>query len=259
MIGIIGFGKMGKAIVHALIKKGFEVLIKKKETKNLSKILTCDIVFLCVKPKDIIALLHEIRITLKNKRKKRTLFISIVAGKTISSIECELGAQRIVRAMPNLAVKTGKSITCYCANAYVTHQDLILTEKVFSSFGVCVQVKEKYLDAITALSGSGPAYYFYFTQKLAQAGEKIGLPRKIALFLAKQTLFGASSLVENSDKTLEEMICEVATPNGTTEAALTVFEKENFSTIVKKALTKAEKRGKKLSTLSDAHGKTHNL
>ena len=255
MIGIIGFGRMGRAIADGLQKKGFQVMVKDKEklgvssmkeAGSLQEILDCSAIILAVKPKDMDELLLQVKPLLSHK--SRPLFISIAAGKTIAYFESALGPQKIIRAMPNLSARVGKSATCFCANAQVGTADIAIAKEIFSSIGICIQVEEAQLDAVTALSGAGPAYFFYFTQKLADAGVAAGLDEKTALTLARQSFFGSSLLAEAGGKSLEELIKEVATPGGATEAALNAFEKEGLPGILQRALGKAmknsEERGK---------------
>ena len=251
MIGIIGFGKMGRAIADGLQKKGFQVMVKDKErlgissmkeAESLSQILECSAVIIAVKPKDVEGLLREIKETLKPRQHQ--LFISIAAGKPISCFESILGKQKIIRAMPNLSARVGKSATCFCANAQVETKDIAIAKEIFSSIGIFIQVEEGQLDAVTALSGAGPAYFFYFTQKLAEAGVAAGLDEKTALILARQSFFGSSLLAETGGKSLEELMKEVATPGGATEAALSVFEKEKLPAIFGKAIKAAKERSR---------------
>ena len=251
MIGIVGFGKMGRAIADGLNKKGFQVMVKDKEplgianlreAKDLPELLTSSAIIIAVKPKDVEELMQEIKRTLT--REQQPLFISIAAGKKIADFESVLGNHKIIRAMPNLAARVGESATCFCANAAVTTRDIGLAKEIFLSIGTCAQVKEEELDAVTALSGAGPAYFFYFVQKLAKAGVASGLDEKTANQLARQTFIGAALLTENGGKTLEDLIKEVATPGGTTEAGLEVFEKERLPAIFESALKAATARSK---------------
>lgn len=251
MIGIIGFGKMGRAIADGLQKKGFQVTVKDKErlgissmkeAESLSGILECSAVIIAVKPKDVDGLLKEIKSTLSPA--SQPLFISIAAGKPISYFESALGQQKIIRAMPNLSARVGKSATCFCANSAVETKDIAIAKEIFSSIGICIQVEEGQLDTVTALSGGGPAYFFYFTQKLAEAGVAAGLDEKTSLALARQSFFGSSLLAETGGKPLEELIREVATPGGTTEAALIVFDKEKLPAVFDKALKAAKERSR---------------
>lgn len=251
MIGVIGFGKMGRAIADGLQKKGFQVMVKDKEplhissmkeASSLSEMLECSAVIIAVKPKDVEEVLQDIKKTLKPHQSQ--LFISIAAGKTIAFFESIIGKQKIIRAMPNLSARVGKSATCFCANEQVATEDIAIAKEIFSSIGIFIQVDEEQLDAVTALSGAGPAYYFHFTQKLAEAGVAAGLDEKTALTLARQSFFGSSLLAESGGKSLEELMKEVATPGGATEAALDVFEKERLHLILGKAVKAARDRSR---------------
>ena len=263
-IGIIGCGNMGEALLSRLsqiVEKSTALMVSEADTSRRDYIQTkykmiveidnnavvkySDIIILAVKPKDMDGLLQEIRATLP--RDSQPLFISIAAGKPISYFESILGKQKIIRAMPNLSARVGKSATCFCANAQVATEDIAIAKEIFSSIGIFIQVDEGQLDAVTALSGAGPAYFFYFTQKLAEAGVAAGLDEKTALTLARQSFFGSSLLAETGGKPLEELMKEVATPGGTTEAALTVFEKEKLPAIFEKAIKAAKERSRELA------------
>ncbi len=251
MIGIIGIGNMGSAILYALAKKGFKLIVfdkkslelqgKATQAKILNEMANCRAIIICVKPKDVEKIGKELRIAL-SKQAYRPLVISIAAGKTIAQLQKYIGQERIMRAMPNLAAKVCASSTCFSPNAAVNEKDLELAKEIFSSFGTYTEVSEVHLNAITALSGCGPAYFFEFSRSLTEAGVSMGLPKEIALSLSKQTLCGAAKLLEQENLPLEELISNVATPGGATEAALKTFKEKNLAGIVKQALENARQK-----------------
>ncbi len=250
MIGIIGLGKMGTAIAGRLYKNGLEVIAKdKKETsvagvqaaKDYCELAGCEALLFCVKPLDLRAAAAEIKSAIE-KRGKHPLLISIAAGKSLSWLEAEFGNERIIRAMPNLAATAGKSFTCFSVNSQVSTADVKLAESVFSAFGSCLQVEEALLDAVTAISGSGPAYFLYFARALAKAGVSAGLDKELADLLARRTLIGVSAIAEDAPSTFDELIASIATPGGTTEAALGVFEQDGMEKIISNAVHAAKER-----------------
>ncbi len=254
MIGIVGTGKMGAAIAHGLKKSGFEVIAKDKnkantvglkEANSCEELACCEAILLCVKPSDISGVASEMKPAIE-KTKNHPLLISIAAGKTLLFLESQFGNERIIRAMPSLAAKVGKSITCYSPNSQASTADLKLAEAIFSSFGKHQQVEESALDAVTAISGSGPAYFFYFSSALSKAGVSAGLPEELSLLLARQTLIGAAAIAEASPFSFAELAGAIATPGGTTEAALGVFEQNGMEKIVNNAVHAAKARGQQI-------------
>lgn len=249
-IGVVGIGKMGSAILEGLKNKEYELFAKGRgktcpagvtELLTLPEILLCDIVVICVKPKDLGSLCSELRKAAETA-KKHPIFISIAAGKTISFIQRILGEEKIVRAMPNLAAKVGRAVTCYSPNDLFDKEDKKVVEELFNSLGACKEVDEKLLDAVTALSGSGPAYFFLFCQKMAEAGRSMELDEETANLLARETFFGSAHLAESTKLSFEELVAQIATPGGTTEAALKTLDEGRFGQNLIEALKKAKFR-----------------
>jgi pyrroline-5-carboxylate reductase len=187
--------------------------------------------------------------------KKRTalalhdrLFISIAAGITISRLSAGLGARtRIIRVMPNAAAMVGEGMAAIVRAAAATRADEIFALKIFNAVGDAVTLKdESLLDAVTALSGSGPAYVYLFIKAMADAGVAEGLPAELALRMALQTIRGAESNMRQSKLDAGELIRVVASPGGTTEAALHKFVESGFSDIVAGALHAAAERSRAL-------------
>jgi pyrroline-5-carboxylate reductase len=238
MIGIIGAGNMGMAIASR-INKGNVLLSDKNKhiSDNGTVAKRSNIVILAVKPQDMEDVLKEIKPYVKKK-----LIISIAAGVTTLSIEKVLGRVRVVRVMPNMPAMVGKGISAITLGRFAGKSDLKTAFGIFSKVGDVVEVKENMMDAVTAVSGSGPAYYFLFTHLLAKAGEASGLEKGLAMKLAKAVFTGTAEVACRKDSSMEEFVRKVASKGGTTEAALKVFKQENLEVIMKKAVKAAVRR-----------------
>ena len=180
-----------------------------------------------------------------------TLAISIAAGTPIATFEEILGAETpIVRAMPNTPAAIGRGITAIIGNGKATEDHLILTEALLLSVGEVVRLdREDQMDAVTAVSGSGPAYVFHLIEALAAAGEAEGLSADLAMQLAIATVGGAGELAEDSDESPTQLRVNVTSPNGTTQAALEVLmdEESGFPPLLRRAVAAAAARSKELS------------
>lgn len=180
-----------------------------------------------------------------------TLFVSVAAGTPISSFEAILGASSpIVRAMPNTPAAVGRGITALIGNASSGAADLDLAEALMSAVGQTVRLNsESQMDAVTGVSGSGPAYVFHMIETLAAAGEAQGLPADLAMKLAKATVAGAGALAEAADEEPSQLRVNVTSPNGTTQAALEVLMDEDtgFPSLLKRAVAAAANRSKELA------------
>jgi pyrroline-5-carboxylate reductase len=262
-IGVIGAGKIGAAIARGVIRGG---LVKKEQVmaSDVSKALTqaltaetgiattadnsavCDfaeIVILAVKPQIIDGVLQEIA----GKLGAAKLLVSVAAGVPLARLEGNLRrGSRVVRVMPNLPCVIGAGAAGYAGGAHATADDLEKVGAILNSFGVALPVEEKYLDAVTGLSGSGPAYVFLFIEALADGGVEAGLPRDVALKLAMQTVYGAARLALESSKHPGELKDEVASPGGTTIAGIYALEQKSFRGTVMDAVVKATQRSKDL-------------
>lgn len=269
-IGIIGFGNMGSAIAEG-IKDKYEVFVVDKDTSRLrtipsKSIAGCiselvelvDIILIAVKPQDIDEVLKEIKSSAKGK-----MFISIAAGIGTTYIEGKLGNIRVVRAMPNLGVITGKSMTCICRGKFTTQYDIASAKNMFSLIGKVQEVNEDKLDAVTAVSGSGPGYYFdavvnhydeykqdknrfseKFIDSLAKAAKEVGLDEQLSLLLAKETIIASELVLTYTKLSPEELRNQVTSKGGTTEAALQILHNGGTLTDAVKA---AVMRAKELS------------
>lgn len=213
---------------------------------NIDLARQSNIIILAVKPQDIKAVMEEIRPYAKEK-----LVISIAAGITTLFIEKVLGKVRVIRVMPNMPAMAGKGISAVSRGRFTSREDLKTAVRIFSGIGETVEVKEKMMDAVTALSGSGPAYYFLFTHLLARAGEAKGLKKELARKLARATFIGAAEIIKSKNLSMEELIKKVASKGGTTEAGLKAFKEKKLEAVIKKAVNAAACRSKQLEHRSN--------
>ena len=260
-IVFIGAGKMASAIAGGLVKNGisaetlkaFDVSAQSAKlfqaatgvqvhTDSPDKILAkADIVIIAVKPQQIADALQGKSSLLKDK-----LIISIAAGVKIATLKTITGGSRIVRVMPNTPALIGQGISAYSTAEKVSAQDICETERILGSVGSFCCVNESLMDAVTGLSGSGPAYVFDFIQSLADGGVHAGLPRDIALKLAAQTVAGAARMVLETGTHPAVLRDQVTSPGGTTIRGLAVLEENSFRGAVAKAVTAAAARSAEL-------------
>jgi len=249
---------MGEAILSGSLKRFFilinekdaarqEYLYKKYHLKSqrLAEIAkVSDVIILAVKPQDIDTVLGELSTVLK----KETLVISIAAGVTTNFIEKALGKNpRVVRTMPNLPATIGEGVTALCPGRFAKTTDMDLARKIFSNVGDVVTVSENQIDAITAVSGSGPAYVFFFMECLMKSAKALGLEEKLARQLVEKTFLGSVHLLLKQKMDARDLRAKVTSKGGTTQAALEVFFKQNVEKIFTNALKAAKKRASKLS------------
>lgn len=263
-IAIIGCGNMGLIYANSFLRYKIVtqenlLLVEKNEDRqsklsamNIGKVVTtddhsisqCNIVILAVKPQDF----KELAGSLKEVINPTSVVLSIMAGTEISFIKTSLNHSFIVRAMPNLPVEISMGMTAFTGSIELTHDQIMLVENLLSTTGRTLYLKdEKQLNAVTALSGSGPAYFFYFMKYLVDAGVKMGLDEHVSSILAKQTMLGSFHLINNGQKTLDEYIASVSSKGGTTEAALKTFNDHQMGEVIVKALQNAERRAEELS------------
>lgn len=259
-IFFIGAGRMATALAVGLVKKGFSVSsmsaydvsdfasakFAEKTGIRISKdvkfsLSEADIVILAVKPQNVSEALSEVASLLKDK-----LLISILAGTRIETLKALSGCRRIVRVMPNTPALIGEGVSAFCHSDGLPLPDINMTENILSAVGLVCQVKETQMDAVTGLSGSGPAYVFDFIQALSDGGVAAGLPRDIASRLAVQTVKGAACLVMETGEHPSVLRDQVTSPGGTTAKGLSVLEKNAFRGIVSEAVTAAAERSKEL-------------
>lgn len=263
-ITIIGCGNMGLIYARSFLKykivdPAHLLLVEKSaerqqalEAMDLGKVVTTshpavsasDIIILSVKPQDFV----ELAPLLRPQLAPGTIVLSIMAGTEINKIRELLGHEKIVRAMPNSPVEIGMGMTAFTAAVALSRDELLKVEHLLATTGRTLYIEqEELLNAVTALSGSGPAYFFYFMQALVQAGVEMGLDEHVSSTLARQTMLGSFHLINNASKPLDELIRAVASKGGTTEAALHTFGEHNMSGTIIGALKNAARRAKELS------------
>lgn len=261
-IAFLGAGKMGEALAHGMISKGVVKVedlivsdIRKDRLEELSKkygIIKADnnkvaaekgeVIFVCVKPQQLDSLLKEF----EGFNFEGKLVVSIVAGVPIHKYYQSWGEIKVIRVMPNTPALVGWGMSALSAGKGVNRSEV---EKVFNllkAVGEVIIVEEKYMDIITALSGSGPAYFFYFVESLIQAGVKAGLSREISSKLVINTLLGSGFLLKETGKHPAELIDMVTSPGGITAAALATFEKNALRFAIIEGVEAAIKRAQEL-------------
>lgn len=198
-------------------------------------------IIIAVKPQQASQVLKEV-----GRKTDERLVISIAAGIKISLIEKYLEQARVVRVMPNVAALAGSAITAVSKGSRADTSDLEIVRKIFSAIGTVIEIDESLQDAVVAISGSGPAYFFYLTELLIEAGLGIGLDEEKSRQLAIRTAIGAGELLKTG-KSPKELRKMVTSPGGTTEAAIKSLDDNKFSAIVKSAVQSAQRRAKDLS------------
>jgi len=262
-IGVIGAGAMGGALCRGLINAGAapagsilaadphaahlvnlqqELGIKTTDS-NVKVAKFTDIVVLAVKPQTIHVVLEEIGEIMQPAQ----LLISIAAGVRIATLENGLtNAVPVVRAMPNTPAQVNAGACAFCPGTHADEQHLAWAAEVFQSVGTAIQVDERMMDAVTALSGSGPAYVYLMIEALVDGGVKAGLPREVAHQLATQTVFGAAKMVIETGRHPAQLKDMVTTPSGTTITALAALEQAGFRAALIDAVERAAIRSSEL-------------
>lgn len=262
-IGIIGAGNMGESILKALLNGGLKkdrVLfaeakkeraghIKKtygvRQAKNAADLAKGPgLVILAVKPQDAKKVLQGMASSIENS----TVIVSIMAGVTISNILSLLGKPvKIVRVMPNIAIKVGEGVIGVAAGTDVTREEMKAVAAMFSSMGLVVEVGEDLMDAVTSLGASSPAFFLLFLEAMIDAGVKIGMPRDKARAICVQVIKGTLAMLEEEQVHPTVMREMITSPGGTTIAGLAVLEGRAFKGSVIDAIEKACKRSRELS------------
>jgi len=258
IIGIIGGGNMGEALINGLYRTNriFVVegngqragYLKKKYRVSVTDInmtvKEAGVLILAVKPQDMAEVLEQIKACTWGKP-----VISIAAGLTTKFFESYFPNRKlsVVRCMPNMPALIGEGITGICAGRFATSADLKLAQSILGAIGQTVIVKEPMMDAVTAVSGSGPAYVFLFVELWMQAAQKLGFKEEEARLLVYKTLTGSAHLLEKSQFNATELRTKVTSKGGTTQAAMDVFFKRKFDLLMKDALLAAKKRASELA------------
>ena len=257
-ISVIGAGVIGGAIVKSLLKSGrYKRIIatrrrveKLRELEELGAVTTgdnrwaareADIVFICVKPGDVGKVLEEIREEIKGK-----LVVSTAATIPLDFYKSIVPEAKFVRTMPNLCLLVQESFTAYCCSRDVTEDDKKKVRNVLKVLGRCEEVEEKYMDAITALSGSAPAYVSIIIEGLMYAGLKVGLPRDLALESSAQALLGTAKLILETKLSSSQIKDMVTTPGGVTVEGVYQIEDGGVRTALIRAVEAATEKCKKI-------------
>jgi pyrroline-5-carboxylate reductase len=260
-IAFIGGGNMASALIQGLLQRGTttpeRLLVTDVSAESLTALharhhvaisgdnlraCASDVIVLAVKPQVFPTLLPQLAPRLRSE----SLVISIAAGVPLPAIEAQLPAARVVRAMPNTPALVSAGATALAAGTRANAADLALAREIFASVGEVVEVPEAQMDAVTSLSGSGPAYVFLLVEALAEAGAQLGLPGETAALLARQTVFGAGQLLQAGTETAGELRRRVTSPGGTTAAGITALEANGFRAAVLACLQAACARGAEL-------------
>ena len=200
--------------------------------------------FLAVRPQNV----DEVAVAVRPLLNERKLLVSIVAGKTLAKLRQAFGAMaRIVRVMPNLALRVGEGMCAICGSKNAKPADLRAVRKILGGAGETVELKEEDFDAVTALSGSGPAYFAYMEQAMMEGGVRLGLRPDVARLLAEQTMYGTAKYLRESGADLGAFIDGVCTKGGTTAAGMVKMAKPAFRKIVADTLAAAAKRSHELA------------
>ena len=263
IIGFIGAGNMNSAIIGGLIKSGEQpsnIIVsnpspKKLEglakdysiittTDNIAVAQRADVIVLGVKPHFVETVCEEIAEVVKS-----ALIISVAAGKPITNIASYFGVnQAIIRAMPNTPSLVGKGATGICLNNNVSKEQALMAESIFATIGITEIIEdESLMDVVTALSGSGPAYFFYVVEAMLKEAQNQGMSEVQAKQLIYQTINGAAEMLQQSDFSAAELRQKVTSPGGTTAAAIESLDDNSVSEALQKAVAAAVQRGKELA------------
>lgn len=256
-LGVIGAGVMGQTLLRGLLKSGLvdhsQVWAAAKSEETCAKvgqslgipaerdyrarIAHAGVLLLCVKPSQMGGVLAKVK---EAGLPEDTLLISIAAGDTIAQLEAMLGtANPWIRAMPNTPCIVGEGMTVLAGGTHCSPEHIHQARRIFEAVGKCRVVDESYFNAITALSGSGPAYIYLIIESLADAGVRVGLPRELALSLVAQTVLGATKMVQASGRHPASLRDDVTTPAGCTIAGLLMLEDGKIRSVLARAIEEA--------------------
>ena len=262
-IAVIGAGVMGEALISALITYGIapsKITISEKREDRAAELLArykvanaalrenvsqCDLILLVVKPQDMATVLAEIKQSIRHG----VLIISFVAGKQIRGIADQIGtsANPVIRVMPNTPTLVGAGMSAISCCGLVTQEQKDFTLGFLGAVGKVIEVDEELQDAVTATSGSGPAYFFRFVEAMVDGAVALGLSKADATTLTIQTIVGAAKLLDQSGDSPTTLREKVTSPNGTTFAALNSFNDSDISATVAKAMKAARDRSQELA------------
>jgi pyrroline-5-carboxylate reductase len=259
---LIGGGKMGSALLGGLLDGGWDpealavAEVDADRRRDLERefpkvrvvpspawaVADADVVIVAVKPGDVAASLQAAESSLRSE----TLVLSIAAGVTIATLEALVPGRPVVRAMPNTPALVGLGASAIAAGRHATGQHLELASRLLGAVGIVVIVGESALDAVTGLSGSGPAYIFLVTEAMIEAGVLVGLPRDVSEQLVVQTLLGSATLLAQSDEGPGALRAAVTSPGGTTAAGLRELESAGLRAAILDAVSAATRRSREL-------------
>ena len=261
-IGFLGAGTMGQALIRGLLASGvprarlqaaepnsaIRRLVARRfgvrvSPDNVRVARTADILILAVKPQQVPAVLDE----LAPRIRRRQLVISIAAGVRLPRLETRLPGVPVVRVMPNLPATVGQGFAAIAAGRAAAAHHRALARAIFASVGEVAELPERHFDAVTAVSGSGPAYVFFLAHAWERAASALGLPAAVARRAVRATLSGSAALLEASPEPPDALIAQVASKRGTTEAALAVLARRRVRASIEEALGAAARRSRQLS------------
>lgn len=263
-IGFIGAGNMAEALIAGLISKNFlpasqitaceinteraGAMQKKYGITMTQEVASCvknsRVIILCVKPQQMKETLASLSRIIKDQ-----LVISIAAGIPLAFYDAQFASQtRVIRVMPNTPALLGLGATAFVANAHANADDIKICEEIFAQVGLAIALKnEADLDAVTALSGSGPAFVYTFAAELIASATRLGLNESVARELTLQTLTGAAAMLQKSGDDPQTLTRKVTSPGGTTFAGLEALKNQGFAAVISGCLRAAAKRSKELS------------
>jgi pyrroline-5-carboxylate reductase len=261
MIGFVGAGTMGQALVNGLLAQGMprraiwvsdpSAVARRRARRlgvrvlhdNPAVVQAATVLVLAVKPQEMPSVLTEIA-----PRVRRTqLVVSIAAGITLRYLSAQLPGVPLVRVMPNLAATRQRGFAAFALGRHAGAAHRAMAKAIFESVGTAVELPERLFNAVTAVSGSGPAYVFFLAQVWEEGALAVGLPRKIARQAVRETLLGSAQLLTNGRLTPQQWIARVASKRGTTEAALRVLGRRRIARHFTEALRAATRRSEELS------------
>jgi pyrroline-5-carboxylate reductase len=260
-LAVLGGGRMGEALTLGLISAGWDpetiavAEVSPDRRRALDEqlpgvrivpstawaVADAEVVIVAVKPADAAAALESCAEVLA----ETTLVLSIAAGITLATLETAVPGNPVVRAMPNTGTLVGHGAAAIAAGTHASELDLAVAERILGAVGIVVRVPEEHLDAVTGLSGSGPAYVFLVAEAMIDAGVRVGLPRDVSDALVRQTLLGAAQLLAGDDSP-EAHRAAVTSPGGTTEAGIEILEARGVRAAMIEAIEAATRRSHEL-------------
>lgn len=257
-IGFIGCGEMAKAIIKSLDSdteiiastRSFETAQKASEELNIKVINNnkevtrfADIIFIATKPNQVESVLNEIKEDLNNDK----LIVSIAAGVSTKKIENIIGQLPVIRVMPNTPAQIKEGMSATAKGLFANEEHELLVHNILNKIGKVISVEESQIDIVTAISGSGPAFFYQIFEDIAQAGAKLGLDYEKSLILAVQTAIGSAKMTLNREKSLPDLISSVSTKGGCTEVGINTMRNLNssnlFNTVIANTAKKASELG----------------